>query len=260
MKIKLSLLRPAIVLLVLCFITTNSFSQTSVKGNWTKAEKEKAIAEMNTTRGQLDELVGEAGAQLIIDCAIEKIQMQYKNFAEAVADYDGMHAIGKSCAEEVIASGISIKGQWNDTDLEKARAEINSEREAMESAIGKDGTDQFMNCALNKLEQAYPNFEAANSDLSGAELIGEECANEILDGGISMQGNWSEKDLSRARASLEEERAAIDELIGREKTNELFDCAIKTIEQNYPNFYTADKDIDGMAKIGEECMLRILEE
>lgn len=249
-----------IVLLLTLFLSANlGFSQTSTKGNWTASEREKAMTELNTTRNQLDELIGEAGTDKIFDCAMEKMQVKYKNFAEADSDYDGMRLIGKTCMEDVMATGISFKGQWNETDREKAMAEMSSERDELDELLGTEKTDAFMSCVLDKIEQAYPNFETADNDLTGVEAIAEDCINEILDSGISMRGNWNSQDLEKVTAEFDKERSEIESLIGVEKTDEFFECAMYTIEQTYPNYEAADNDISGLEKIGEDCMNKVLE-
>lgn len=81
----------------------------------------------------------------------------------------------------VLAScGGSTKGNWSDDDKERAREELNSERDQMEVLIGKEKTDAFIDCAMEKIEANYENFEAADSDIPGMEKIGEECMTELL--------------------------------------------------------------------------------
>lgn len=76
--------------------------------------------------------------------------------------------------------GGSSKGNWTDEDKEKARSEMNSERAQMDALIGKEKTDAFIDCAVEKVEENYDNFDAADSDREGIEKIAEDCMKEIM--------------------------------------------------------------------------------
>jgi len=74
-----------------------------------------------------------------------------------------------------------MRGNWNSQDLEKVKAEVNKERSEIESLIGVEKTDEFFECAMYTIEQTYPNYEAADNDISGLEKIGEDCMNKVLE-------------------------------------------------------------------------------
>ena len=76
--------------------------------------------------------------------------------------------------------GGSSKGNWTDEDKEKARSEMNKERAQMDALIGKEKTDAFIDCAVEKVEDQYDNFESADTDRDGIEKIAEECLKEIM--------------------------------------------------------------------------------
>ncbi|MDB4516076.1 hypothetical protein N9089_00605 [Crocinitomicaceae bacterium] len=78
------------------------------------------------------------------------------------------------------ACGGSSKGNWTDEDKEKAKAEMNSERATLESVIGAEKTDQFIDCVVEKIEQEYDGFESADSDEAGIEKIAEECMKDLM--------------------------------------------------------------------------------
>jgi len=152
----------------------------------------------------------------------------------------------------------SDKGSWSQADKDKALTELNSSSEEMEELIGSENTKVMFDCALEKMQDKYKNFEGANNDYDGMRVIGRECMEELLATGISSKGNWNSEELMKARTGLNAERGPIDDLVGVEKTNEFIECALERIEQSYPNYAAADVDLKGMEKIGEECMLNVL--
>lgn len=82
--------------------------------------------------------------------------------------------------EEQEQEPVSEKGNWTDADIERAMAEINSERDQMVALIGEEKTDAFIDCAMEKVEANYESFAAADADYSGMEKIGEECMMDLL--------------------------------------------------------------------------------
>jgi hypothetical protein len=74
----------------------------------------------------------------------------------------------------------------------------------------------------------------------------------------STKGNWTEEDKKTMREEFEKDRANIDQLLGKEKTNEWADCCIKKMESRFENPEALEKDSKGAASIGEECMKELL--
>lgn len=155
-------------------------AKTSKKGEWTDEDKERAIAELNSKRDEMVEMIGEANTDEIIDCAMEKIQANYENFADADSDHEGMRQIGAECMTELLEAGASIRGKWSDEDIEKAHAELESSRETLEALVGVETTDEFIDCVLERVQAEYVNFLEADSDFEGMEAIGEECMTSLL--------------------------------------------------------------------------------
>lgn len=89
-------------------------------------------------------------------------------------------ANGEEPKEEQLEE-VSKKGDWTDSDIERALAEINSERDQLVALIGEEKTDAFIDCAMEKIEANYENFEDADSDLSGMEKIGEDCMMGLIE-------------------------------------------------------------------------------
>lgn len=182
-----SLFLGSAVLVATLFLSSCGGSQNSSdsdndsdKDGWSQADKDKAIAELNTRSTEMEALIGAKNTKVMFDCALEKMQAKYENFEGANNDYDGMRVIGKECMEELLATGISSKGNWNDEELMKARTGLNAERGPIDELVGVEKTNEFIECAIDRIEQTYPNYAAADVDIKGMETIGEECMLNVL--------------------------------------------------------------------------------
>ena len=76
--------------------------------------------------------------------------------------------------------GGSTKGHWTEEDKTKLKTEFNKQRSQLDQILGKEKTDKWVNCAIDKMEQKFNNPEAADNDTKAAEKIGEECMKEII--------------------------------------------------------------------------------
>jgi len=81
--------------------------------------------------------------------------------------------------------GGSTKGHWTEEDKTKLKTEFNKQRSQLDQILGKEKTDKWVNCAIDKMEQKFDNPEAAEKaiervDTKAAEKIGEECMKEII--------------------------------------------------------------------------------
>ena len=75
---------------------------------------------------------------------------------------------------------------------------------------------------------------------------------------VSQRGNWSKADLKKARSEMESERKAMDELIGKKKTDAFIDCALQKVEARYQNFVEADSDKKGIEEIAKTCIHEVM--
>ena len=71
----------------------------------------------------------------------------------------------------------SKKGAWNEEDKQRAQEEI-AKIEGELTALG-DKKDDFINCYLEKVEDNYDNFEAADNDEPGCTKLATECASQL---------------------------------------------------------------------------------
>jgi len=76
----------------------------------------------------------------------------------------------------LVSCGGSEKGAWSDDDKELARAEVST----VDLSFLGDKKDKYIDCYLNKVEQNYESFDAANGDEAGCTKLAEECAKEIM--------------------------------------------------------------------------------
>ncbi|NCA22962.1 MAG: hypothetical protein EBS86_17780 [Crocinitomicaceae bacterium] len=72
----------------------------------------------------------------------------------------------------------SKKGAWSEDDKKLANEEIKKAGSSLD-ALG-DKKDAYVDCYLEKLEDNYENFDAANSDQKGCEKHAMDCATEII--------------------------------------------------------------------------------
>lgn len=76
------------------------------------------------------------------------------------------------------ACGGSKKGEWNDEDKNKAQTEVDKVRGDIEGMLG-DKTQAYLDCYLEKIEDNYDNFDAANADEPGCTELAQQCMTEI---------------------------------------------------------------------------------
>jgi hypothetical protein len=100
-----------IIVLSFVLITTSCNTSTSVKGKWSKEEKEKLKSEISK-KAEEDEDYKELKKNKewkklynkIIECIVENIESKYNNYDEADKDEKGLEKIGESCGEEVMSN------------------------------------------------------------------------------------------------------------------------------------------------------------
>lgn len=74
--------------------------------------------------------------------------------------------------------GGSTKGNWSEADKAKADAAV-AEIDSDLDVFG-DKKQDFIDCYLEKVEDNYDNFAAADSDLDGCSKLAEDCAKEVM--------------------------------------------------------------------------------
>ena len=101
------------------------------------------------------------------------------------------------------------------TELSQLRQELQLERAQLDASMGKEKTNLWIECALQKTESTFRNYAAANGDLPGMELIGKNCALEVMTDATSVKGGWSFADRQQIRRELEAERSSLEETFGK---------------------------------------------
>jgi len=77
----------------------------------------------------------------------------------------------------LVACNGSKKGAWSDEDKKKANDEIKKVESSLD-VLG-DKKQVYIDCYLDKIEDGYENFDAANKDQKGCEKFAMDCVKEI---------------------------------------------------------------------------------
>jgi hypothetical protein len=80
----------------------------------------------------------------------------------------------------LVACNGSKKGAWSDEDKQKAKDEV-KKAEASLDVLG-DKKQAYVDCYLDKIEDNYENFDAANKDQKGCEKHAMDCVQDIFAG------------------------------------------------------------------------------
>lgn len=85
-------------------------------------------------------------------------------------------------------TSTSTKGKWSKEDKEKVKSEIAEElkedddyKEIKNNKDSKKLFDEIINCAVEKMESKYNNYDEAAKDEAGLDKIGEKCGEEVVE-------------------------------------------------------------------------------
>lgn len=231
----------------ICFFSEISFSQTSSKGNWTDLDKEKARNEMEKARADIDEFIGSENTDFIISCVLDKVELQYNNFDEADIDQDGIQMITAECLQQVNANNsenqtapfITEKG-WTEADLNELRASFELQRNQLNSTLGEESVDDFIDCIMWKIENNFENMNDAAANLDKVSGYSSDLSVIFIQESKSTKGDWTEIDEIKARIALEKNASNWIDLIGQEQTTVLISNIVSDLEQNFQNFELAE--------------------
>lgn len=169
MKRRITILGAGILISCLVFVSCNS----SVKGNWSDADKQKFRDDMNGVK-ELSNFGDNKDKW--IDCYLSKCEANYSSYAMANLDESGCKEIAFECNEEVLTTG-SVQGNWSDADKKSFRDEMNKIDEL--SSLG-DSKTEWIECYLSKCEANYSSFYKANMDVEGCERMAMKCNEEVF--------------------------------------------------------------------------------
>ncbi len=166
-----------------------------------------------------------------------------------------------------------VSAQWTAAERNSFFNEMKDVPEL--DAFGERKQD-WINCYLEKLEQNYASFAAANQDEIGVPRLAEECTRYVYsqnpnsgargnrnDGSITItpkqeyynQYNSTDKRWSDAeRSRFIKELLDVPELdnFGDQKMDWIY-CFLAKCEINYPSYEIMDRDEEGVTKLGAEC-------
>ncbi len=83
-----------------CVLLLTACGQISVKGAWSKEDKDRANAEIKKVDADLD-ILGDK-KQAYIDCYLEKLENNYDDFKSADSDEKGCEKLAVECATELM--------------------------------------------------------------------------------------------------------------------------------------------------------------
>lgn len=80
----------------------------------------------------------------------------------------------------LVACNGSKKGAWSDADKKQAKDELKN----IEASLGilGDKKQAYIDCYLNKIEDNYESFDAAQKDNNGCGKIFVECMDNVFAG------------------------------------------------------------------------------
>ncbi|MCR9172086.1 MAG: hypothetical protein NXI10_06325 [bacterium] len=167
---------------------------TSVKGNWSKQEKEAARETLEIIRGTMNGIIDSADVDLLFDCILDKMESKYTNFEEAQTKGENeISAITIDCISE---NGLmeepedsanepfstkpkgdpsSSAGSWSETDKELLENQLEELRPKFESSMGKEKTDVMFECIRFNFEHAFENFADIDNHPEIYKGILDEC-------------------------------------------------------------------------------------
>ena len=156
---------------------------------------------------------------------------------------------------EIEEASVSSKGDWNKENKEKAMDAMDEIKDELAESMGRKEANDYLDCYLGKLEDNYPNFRSADKDFEGCGELAAECMEEL---GLSMSaastyGAWSEDDIEKAKKEINSMRDQMEAILG-DKTDDYLECYLDAVELNYPDFATANGDLDGCTVLATECM------
>jgi hypothetical protein len=88
-------------------------------------------------------------------------------------------------AAMIVSCSGSKKGAWSEDDKKKANDEMKKIGTSLDMLGEKKQV--FIDCYLEKIEDNYDNFDAANKDEKGCAKHASTCMQEIISSGLSPQ-------------------------------------------------------------------------
>jgi hypothetical protein len=114
-------------------------------------------------------------AALLTSCGGGEEATENEESTTTEAHADDAHA---DETPEAPAEEISTVGNWSAADKKKADEAVAAIDDQL-AAFG-DKKQDFIDCYLTKVENSYPSFAAADTDLEGCSALAESCATEVM--------------------------------------------------------------------------------
>lgn len=152
----------------------------------------------------------------------------------------------------------SVKGNWSDLDKQKftLKSDNNFNKSKFQKSYGNEHKVKLIECALQKAEEKYSNFDETDIDIVGQGELYYQCIKKILSDG-SVIGRWSDHDKTEFIKGVDGLDKFKSGFLGRNK-QKVIECYLLKNEAKYANFYESTEDLAAMKEISRNCDLEIL--
>lgn len=170
----------------------------SKKGEWASEDMEGLVYKLETMRPDLERMMSSEKADELFVCISMKAQDHYPNFAATLADSSTTMAnFMYLCMDElqvfanqndpfkteesvpVEPDPNSSKGNWSDNDKAILKRELENMRPDLEGKIGKEKTDQILNCIRLNFEKSFDNYADVNNHPDIYKSILDACYSSV---------------------------------------------------------------------------------
>lgn len=156
---------------------------------------------------------------------------------------------------------VSVKGNWSSIEKETLIEELNSARASFETFLDSAHVDVMILCIADKIEARFENMDHMDGNSDDVERMTFTCLEEMglinnqsLDTAASVKGQWNKRDIQQAYMNLEFSRKSMSQVIDSSSIDNLFDCVVEKLEQNYASFNEASNHMEEVSLLTSMCM------
>ena len=221
-----------------------------------KTAKEEAISAANTAvenaKTELQEVIGKKADTETVNAAIETLNTAISNAEAAAKAYaDAKDKELKSALEQAIKTAKEEAISAANTAVENAKTEL-------QEAIGKKADTETVNKAIETLNTAISNAEAA------AKAYADEKDKELKSALEASIKTAKEEAISAANTAVESAKTELQEAIGKKADTETVNAAIETLNTAISNAETTAKayadEKDGELRTALEATIKTAKE
>ncbi len=150
----------------------------SEKGKWSDYDRSQAYANLEYTRNVMSEVVDSNQVDLLFDCVVNKLEMNYENLIEASNDGNNISILTSDCIKELNLfenTSTSTKGNWSPSDKAALEEQLEYLRMDLEKQASKEKIALVFECIRDKFENAFDNYEDINNHPETYRGILDDC-------------------------------------------------------------------------------------